>query len=60
MLTLEQIIEGLQDRNLKAVAGNIDGVGYQTLYLIASGKQTNPRYTTLKALSDYLEGKTNG
>jgi transcriptional regulator with XRE-family HTH domain len=56
MLTLEEIKTALQDRNLRAVSENT-GVYYQTLVEIANGKNTNPSYKTLKALSDYLEGK---
>lgn len=54
MLTLEQIVAGLTDRNLAAVAEK-SGVNYQTVYQIATGKQTNPRYQTLKKLNEYLE-----
>jgi hypothetical protein len=53
LLTLEQIRERLQDRNLAEVAKRID-VGYATLHRI----KTNPKYScnvrTLKELSDYL------
>lgn len=53
MLTLEQIIKRLADRNLHKVAEGAD-IHRQTLYRIASG-QTQPSYETLRKLSDYLE-----
>lgn len=56
MLTLDQIVSGLEDRNLKIVSEK-SGVNYLTVTKIANGSQTNPQYRTLKALSDYLEGK---
>jgi len=53
MLTLDEIRERLQDRNLAEVAKRCD-VGYATLQRI----KTNPKYScnvrTLKELSDYL------
>ena len=56
MLTLEEIKTALQDRNLRAVSENT-GVYYQVVVELANGKNTNPSYKTLKALSDYLGGK---
>ncbi len=56
MLTIEEIRARLQDRNLRAVADNT-GVYYQTVVEIANGKNENPTYKNLKALSDYLEGR---
>ena len=55
MLTIEQVRARLQDRNLRAVA-EASGVYYQVVTEIASGKNQNPTYKNLKALSDYLEG----
>tara|TARA_R100001443_G_scaffold68852_1_gene77515 strand:- start:1442 stop:1639 length:198 start_codon:yes stop_codon:yes gene_type:complete len=43
----------LQGRNLMAVARNA-GVSRPVLYQIMSGK-TDPRYSTLEKLSNYLE-----
>jgi predicted transcriptional regulator len=54
VLKLEQIKEGFKDINLKAASKTI-GISYRTLY--AALKSDNPSYTTLKKLSDYLEGK---
>lgn len=58
MLTLEGIKARLQPRgiNLMLVASE-SGVYYKTLLDIVSGKNENPTYKTLKALSDYLEAR---
>lgn len=55
MLTVEEIREGLRDRNLRAVARST-GLHPNTVYTIADGKNTNPSHRTLKKLSDYLGG----
>jgi len=55
MLTLEQIVKRLEDRNLKAVA-SITGLGYATIANIANGTNQNPTYKIIFALSEYLEG----
>lgn len=54
MLTLEQIKEKLQDRNLTKVAKAVD-LTRPFLSGIRSGKVPNPSYDTIKRLSDYLE-----
>jgi len=54
VLDLDQVKEGFKDINLKAVSKTI-GISYRTLYEALKGE--NPSYTTLKKLSDYLEGK---
>lgn len=54
MLTLEQIIERLRDRNLSEVSRKT-GVYYLTLTNIASGKTKNPTYKSVIALSEYLK-----
>lgn len=56
MLTLDQIIEALQDRNLTRVSERT-GISASYLSLLRSGKRTEPGYSTVKTLSDYLEGK---
>ena len=56
MLTLEEIREKLADRNLKEVSRRT-GVGYANLHAIAKGIKSNPTYSVLKPVSDYLEGK---
>jgi len=54
MMTLDQILRSLDDRNLSVVADRL-GLSRMTLYRITSGKM-KPRYDTLQKLSDYLEG----
>lgn len=56
MLTLEQIIESLKDRNLQVVANEI-GVTRSYLSAITKSTRINPSYEVIKKLSDYLEGK---
>jgi len=56
MLTLEQIIITLGDRNWKRVSEG-SGVNYQTVWKIARGNAGNVSYETVKKLSDYLEKK---
>lgn len=59
MLDLEQIREMLADRRIDIVASET-GLGYTTVREVRCGMQDNPTYKTVKALSDYLEGKANG
>ena len=56
MLTLEQIRTALQDRMASKVA-RATGLHYNTIRDIRSNPRANPSYTSLKALSDYLEGQ---
>jgi DNA-binding Xre family transcriptional regulator len=56
MLTLEQIILALGDRNWKRVSEGAE-VNYQTVWKIARGNAGNVSYETVKKLSDYLEKK---
>lgn len=56
MLTIEQIREELQDRRLQMVAKGA-GLTYPTVQKIRDGNAVKPSYETIKALSDYLEGK---
>jgi transcriptional regulator with XRE-family HTH domain len=53
MLTLEEIVDGLHDRKLGVVADKT-GMHRNTLTAIRSGRNANPTYAVLKALSDYL------
>lgn len=53
-MTIDQIREALQDRNLKEVERRT-GVHYVTLSRIRSGAHTNPRYKTVKTLEDYFK-----
>jgi hypothetical protein len=54
MLSLEQIIEKLQDRNLTEVSRRT-GLAVPTVWRIANGQAGNVGYITVKKLSDYLE-----
>ena len=54
MLTLDKIKELLKDCNLSAVAQSIQ-VHPNTLYRLMDGQE--PKYTTVKTLSDYFEDK---
>lgn len=56
MMTQEQVVLALQDRNLKTVSAGC-GLAYNTVYRVATGLSTDPAYDTIKALSDYLERK---
>tara|TARA_R110002126_G_scaffold243483_1_gene386605 strand:- start:128 stop:301 length:174 start_codon:yes stop_codon:yes gene_type:complete len=55
MLTLEEVQEGLKDRNITTVA-EIIGVHRNTLYALMHDRKS-PNYATVKALSDYLLGR---
>jgi predicted transcriptional regulator len=55
MLNLEEIRSRLVDANLKKVAEKA-GIHEARVYRLMSG-ETEPMYETVKALSDYLEGK---
>lgn len=59
MLTLEEIIDKLKDRRLRVVANEI-GLSYDTVRRIANGYFRDPSYKTVKLLSDYLTGGSNG
>jgi len=59
MLTIEEIREKLQDKNLEAVARRT-GLSRQTLSNIRNDKVIAPSYKTIKIISDYLEGVNNG
>ena len=54
MLTIDEIKKQLADRRLTVVAERT-GLHYNTLKLIRDGKG-NPTYSTLKIISDYLQG----
>ena len=55
MLTLEYIKNALQDRRPGMVA-EATGLHPNTITAIRDGKNTNPTYQVLEALSDYLGG----
>ena len=54
MLTLDEIIKKLQDRNLSKVAAECK-LTRPFLSAIRNGHVKNPSYETIKKLSDYLE-----
>jgi hypothetical protein len=54
MYTLESIRERLQHCKPKAVS-EAAGVKYQTLLLLLKDEERDPSYSTVKALSDYLD-----
>jgi transcriptional regulator with XRE-family HTH domain len=53
MMTLDEIRSSLRDRKVRAVADAI-GVHNQTVYSILNDRTHNPKYDTLRKLSDYL------
>lgn len=59
MLTLDQIKQLLKDRRPSMVADSI-GVHVNTILQIRDDPDANPTYRVVAALSDYLEGKSNG
>jgi hypothetical protein len=59
MLTLDQIREKLADRKLDVVSKSV-GVHRNTLYGIRNGSNKDPRYSIIKALSDYLTDRPSG
>lgn len=54
MLDLTEIKRALDAMRIDKAA-QATGIGYSTIQQIRSGQQANPRYTTIKALSDYIE-----
>ncbi len=53
-MTIEQIKKALRDRRMDMVARET-GLHVNTVTYIRDGMSKNPVYSTLKALSDYLE-----
>jgi hypothetical protein len=58
MMTLEEVREQLLDRRIDMVA-DATGLHYSTVCDVRSGKNDNPSYKTVKALSDYFQNKSN-
>lgn len=58
MLTLEQIREALQDRRPGMVA-EATGLHINTILNVRDDQKTDPKYSTIQALSDYLEGRND-
>lgn len=59
MMDLGGIREALKDRRIGVVAA-ATGLHTNTIRAVRDGTNVNPTYKILKALSDYLQGKTNG
>lgn len=55
-MELEELRRLLADMNLKAVAEGAD-VPYQQLVRLSRGDNTDPRYSLVKKVSDYLEAR---
>lgn len=55
MLTLEEVVNKLKDRNLMRVAKAV-GLSYDTVWRVANGRTTSVSYEVVKLLSDYLTG----
>jgi transcriptional regulator with XRE-family HTH domain len=54
MLSLEQVLEKLRDRNLTKVAKG-SGLSPTTVHKIFKGQSVDVSYQSVKKLSDYLE-----
>ena len=54
MLTIEEIIERLKDRNVKVISSRT-GISYHTILNIQKGKNVNPTLATIKKLTSYFE-----
>ncbi len=53
-MTLEQIVDALQDRNLKEVERRT-GIHYVTLSRIRNHRSKQPSYETVRKLAEYLK-----
>jgi DNA invertase Pin-like site-specific DNA recombinase len=56
MLTIEEIVKKLADRNLSEVARRTE-LSLPTVWRIANNQAGNTGYETVKKLSDYLEAQ---
>jgi DNA invertase Pin-like site-specific DNA recombinase len=56
MLTVEEIVKKLADRNLSEVARRTE-LSLPTVWRIANNQAGNVGYETVKTLSDYLEAQ---
>jgi transcriptional regulator with XRE-family HTH domain len=52
-MTIDEIREALRDRKLTLVA-QATGLHENTIYRIASGRNQNPSYDTIRKLVEYL------
>lgn len=53
MMTLEQVKEKLQDRNIAEVARRCE-LPYRTVFTISNGTNKNPSYNSVVKLVNYL------
>jgi DNA-binding phage protein len=58
MIELERLKKITDGMNLKRIARDTD-IKYMTLYWALKKTNANPRYYTIKKLSDYMEKKMN-
>lgn len=56
MLTLQDIVKGLKDKNFAAVS-RATGISRQKIWAIATGVTANPGVLTAQKLSEYLEAR---
>ena len=59
VMDVTELREALQDRKLNVLA-EATGVHVNTLSELKNGRATNPKLSTLKALSDYFNGTRYG
>jgi|TARA_R110000824_G_scaffold57023_1_gene155495 predicted transcriptional regulator len=57
-MNLKYIKEQLADHNLRKVA-EASGINYNVIRRLMKG-ETDPRYSTVEALANYLKAKDNG
>jgi len=57
MMTLDEVRRALADRRLDRVA-EATGLHPNTIWAIRVGRNRNPSYATMEALSDYLTAAT--
>ena len=55
MMTPEEARRALQDRRCDKVSAST-GLSYNTVRAVRNGQNTNPKWETLRALSEYLTG----
>jgi DNA-binding Xre family transcriptional regulator len=56
ILTLSQIRDALKGHNINDVSAG-SGLSYNTIYTVATGRQTNPTLGTMEKISKYLEAR---
>ena len=56
ILTLKQIRAALKGHNINDVSA-ATSLHYNTIYMVATGRQMNPTLGTMEKISKYLEGR---